>query len=129
MPKRLPPVAEMRAAHRRRDASYDGVFYLGVKSTGVFCRPSCPARQALVKNIVYFGTPQEAMGAGFRACKRCRPLDVPGAHPEWVMRLIARLERTPEQRLRDQDLKAMRVEPDRARRYFRQRFGMTFHAF
>jgi AraC family transcriptional regulator of adaptative response/methylated-DNA-[protein]-cysteine methyltransferase len=44
----------MRAAHQRRDASYDGVFYLGVKTTGVFCRPTCPARQALPRNIEYF---------------------------------------------------------------------------
>ena len=127
--RRLPPVAEMRAAHQRRDASYDGVFYLGVKTTGIFCRPSCPARQALAKNIEYFRSVKEAMFAGFRPCKRCRPLEVPGKHPEWAARLIARLEREPDQRLRDRDLRAMKIEPDRARRYFQQRFGMTFHAF
>lgn len=125
----LPPVAEMRAAHRRRDASYDGVFFLGVRTTGVFCRPSCPARQALAKNIEYFRTVKEALFAGFRPCKRCRPLEVPGTHPEWAARLIARLEKDPERRLRDQDLRAMGIEPDRARRYFHQRFAMTFHAF
>ena len=125
----LPPVAEMRAAHRRRDASYDGVFFLAVKTTGIFCRPSCPARAALPKNIEYYRTVKEAMFAGFRPCKRCKPLEVPGKHPEWAARLITRLEREPDRRLRDQDLRAMRIEPDRARRYFQQRFGMTFHAF
>lgn len=127
--QRLPPVAEMRAAHRRRDASYDGVFYLAVKTTGIFCRPSCPAKQALAKNISYFRTVKEALFAGFRPCKRCRPLEVPGAHPAWAAQLIARLEREPDRRLRDADLRAMRIQPDRARRYFQQRFGMTFHAF
>jgi AraC family transcriptional regulator of adaptative response/methylated-DNA-[protein]-cysteine methyltransferase len=127
--RHLPPVAEMRAAHRRRDASYDGVFYLAVKTTGVFCRPSCPARQALARNIEYFPTVHDALFAGFRPCKRCRPLEVPGAHPPWAARLIAHLEKQPDQRLRDRDLRALDVEPDRARRYFQQRYGMTFHAF
>jgi len=126
---RLPPVVEMEAAYQRRDASYDGVFYLGVRTTGVFCRPSCPARKPLARNVEYFGSVKEALFAGFRPCKRCRPLEVPGAHPEWVAGLIARLEKEPEQRIRDRDLRAVGVEPDRARRYFQQRYGMTFHAF
>jgi AraC family transcriptional regulator of adaptative response/methylated-DNA-[protein]-cysteine methyltransferase len=125
----LPPVEEMRAAHQRRDAGYDGVFYLGVKTTGIFCRPSCPARQALPKNIEYFATVKEALFAGFRPCKRCRPLEVPGTPPDWVNRLIARLEQEPDRRIREQDLRNAGVAPDRARRYFQRHYGMTFHAF
>jgi AraC family transcriptional regulator of adaptative response/methylated-DNA-[protein]-cysteine methyltransferase len=119
----------MESAYRRRDASYDGVFFLGVKTTGIFCRPSCPARKPLPRNVVYFRSVKDALFAGFRPCKRCRPLELPGAHPNWVTKLIARVEREPEQRIRDQDLRAMGIEPDRARRYFQQRYGMTFHAF
>jgi AraC family transcriptional regulator of adaptative response/methylated-DNA-[protein]-cysteine methyltransferase len=126
---RLPPVAEMEAAYRARDASYDGVFFLGVRTTGIFCRPSCPARKPLAKNVVFYGSVKDALFAGFRPCKRCRPLEVPGAHPGWVAGLIARLEREPERRVRDQDLRAAGVEPGRARRYFQRRYGMTFHAF
>ena len=126
---RLPPVAEMEAAFRERDASYDGVFYAAVKTTGIFCRPTCPARKPLARNVAFFGSVKEAMFAGFRPCKRRRPLEVPGAHPAWVADLIARLEREPEQRIRDRDLRAAGVTPDRARRYFQQRYGMTFHAF
>jgi AraC family transcriptional regulator of adaptative response/methylated-DNA-[protein]-cysteine methyltransferase len=81
---RLPPIAEMEAAYLRRDSSYDGVFYLGVRTTGIFCRPSCPARKPLPRNVEYFGSVKEAMFAGYRACKRCRPLEVPGAHPGWA---------------------------------------------
>lgn len=125
----LPPAAEMETAYRRRDASYDGVFYLGVTTTGIFCRPSCPARKPLARNVKFFGSVKDALFAGFRPCKRCRPLEVPGAHPAWVAGLIARLERTPERRFRDEDLRALGVEPGRARRYFRGRYGMTFHAF
>ncbi|MGH7699119.1 MAG: bifunctional transcriptional activator/DNA repair enzyme AdaA [Gemmatimonadales bacterium] len=126
---RLPPATEMEAAYRRRDASYDGVFYLGVRTTGIFCRPSCPARKPLGKNVEYFGSVKDALFAGYRPCKRCRPLEVPGAHPAWIKGLLARLEQDPERRLRDQDLRGLGVEPERARRYFQQRYGMTFHAF
>jgi AraC family transcriptional regulator of adaptative response/methylated-DNA-[protein]-cysteine methyltransferase len=125
----LPPIAEMEAAYQRRDASYDGLFYVCVKTTGIFCRPSCPARKPLARNVEYFRTVKEAMFAGFRPCKRCRPLEVPGAHPEWVSGLLDRLEREPDRRIRDYDLRAAGVEPERARRYFQQRYGMTFHAF
>ncbi len=126
---RLPSIAEMEAAYQQRDASYDGVFYLGVRTTGIFCRPSCPARKPLSKNVEFFHAVKDAMFAGYRPCKRCRPLEVPGAHPEWVSGLIARLEKEPERRIRDQDLRAAGIEPERARRYFQQRYGMTFHAF
>src|SRR5688500_14206298 len=125
----LPPIAEMEAAYRHRDASYDGLFYLGVRTTGIFCRPSCPARKPLARNVEYFRSVREAMFAGFRPCKRCRPLEVPGAHPSWVTELLDRLEREPERRIRDRDLRAVGVEPERARRYFQQRYAMTFHAF
>jgi AraC family transcriptional regulator of adaptative response/methylated-DNA-[protein]-cysteine methyltransferase len=126
---RLPPIAEMEAAYLRRDASYDGLFYLGVKTTGVFCRPSCPARKPLPGNVEYFASVKAAMFAGFRPCKRCRPLERSGAHPTWAAELIARVEREPERRIRDVDLHALGVEPERVRRYFQQRYGMTFHAF
>ena len=126
---RLPPLAEMQAAHARRDVSYDGVFYLAVKTTGVFCRPSCAARKPLAANVEYFASVREAMFAGFRPCKRCRPLEVAGAHPPWVIELLARVEQHPEERIRERDLRAAGVGPDRARRYFQRRYGMTFHAF
>lgn len=125
----LPPTSEMEAAYRRSDASYDGLFYLGVRTTGVFCRPSCPARKPLAKNVEYFASVRDAIFAGYRPCRRCHPLEVPGAHPAWVTRLIGEVQRDPGRRIRDQDLREMGIEPARVRRYFRRRYGMTFHAF
>lgn len=58
-----------------RDPSADGRFCFAVKTTGVFCRPSCRARRPLRKNVSFFETPARAQAAGFRACKRCLPLD------------------------------------------------------
>jgi len=59
----------------RRDRAHDGRFVFAVKTTGVFCRPSCSARQPLRKNVRFFETPAAAQQAGFRACKRCRPFE------------------------------------------------------
>jgi AraC family transcriptional regulator of adaptative response / DNA-3-methyladenine glycosylase II len=80
-----------------RDSRFDGWFYTAVTSTGIYCRPSCPARTPLRRNVRFYPSAAAAQGAGFRACRRCRPDAVPGS-PEWdtradvvarAMRLIA----------------------------------------
>jgi AraC family transcriptional regulator of adaptative response/methylated-DNA-[protein]-cysteine methyltransferase len=73
----IPPTAVMARAVARRDADYDGVFVVAVKTTGIFCRPSCPAR-ALPRNHVFFAGPADALSAGYRPCLRCKPLDAGG---------------------------------------------------
>lgn len=70
------------AAVDSRDSRFDGRFYLGVRTTGIYCRPSCPARTPLPRNCHYFRTAAGAVAAGFRACKRCRPDALPGSR-EW----------------------------------------------
>lgn len=59
-------------AWTNKDESYDGLFFSAVKTTGIFCRPSCPSKPHR-KNVIFFDTADEAMKAGFRPCKRCRP--------------------------------------------------------
>ena len=61
-----PPVPIMERAFRSRDASFDGLFVTGVRSTGIFCRPSCPARKPLARNLEFFGSVKEALFAGYR---------------------------------------------------------------
>jgi AraC family transcriptional regulator of adaptative response/methylated-DNA-[protein]-cysteine methyltransferase len=61
-------------AVQRRDATLDGTFFFGVMTTGVYCRPSCPARRPLRQNVRFYGTPAEAERDGLRPCLRCRPL-------------------------------------------------------
>ncbi len=68
-----------------RDARFDGRFYTGVLSTGIYCRPSCPARTPLAENVTFFPTAAAAQHAGFRACKRCLPGATPGS-PDWDTR-------------------------------------------
>jgi len=75
---RLDPEVAYRAASGR-DPRFDGRFFLGVTTTGIYCRPSCPARKPLRRNAVFFPTAAAAVAAGFRACKRCRPDALPGS--------------------------------------------------
>ncbi len=70
------------AVMQARDRSYDGVFFTCVKTTGIYCRPVCPARPPLQKNCLWVATAAEAEQQGFRACKRCRPESAPGS-PAW----------------------------------------------
>jgi AraC family transcriptional regulator, regulatory protein of adaptative response / DNA-3-methyladenine glycosylase II len=73
------------AAMGSRDARFDGWFVVGVTSTGIYCRPSCPARTPKREHVRFFAVAAAAQGTGFRACKRCRPDTTPGS-PEWDVR-------------------------------------------
>jgi AraC family transcriptional regulator of adaptative response/methylated-DNA-[protein]-cysteine methyltransferase len=73
--------AEAWSAVERRDAQFDGRFVYAVRSTGVFCRPSCPSRRALRANVEFFSTTDSAERAGFRACLRCRPTELATENP------------------------------------------------
>src|SRR5690349_23725838 len=73
-------------AMQTRDARFDGWFFIGVRTTGIYCRPSCPTPvQPKRTNIDFYPTAAAAQQAGFRACKRCRPDATPGS-PAWNLR-------------------------------------------
>jgi AraC family transcriptional regulator of adaptative response/methylated-DNA-[protein]-cysteine methyltransferase len=112
-----------------RDPEYDGVFYVGVRTTGVFCRPTCPARKPKRENCEFFADAQAALLASYRPCARCRPLSHPNETSDVVRRLVAAVERDPDRRWRDADFDALAVHASTARRQFRKRFGMTFIAY
>ena len=79
--RRLDTEACYRAVSSR-DRRFDGVFYTAVRTTGIYCRPSCPARTPAARNVEFHTTAAAAQAAGFRACKRCLPDATPGS-PEW----------------------------------------------
>ncbi|MFC8098946.1 AlkA N-terminal domain-containing protein [Streptomyces sp. NPDC057363] len=72
-------------AVRSRDARFDGAFFFAVETTGIYCRPSCPAVTPKRRNVRFFATAAAAQGSGFRACRRCRPDAVPGS-ADWNVR-------------------------------------------
>ncbi|MBE2252874.1 MAG: bifunctional DNA-binding transcriptional regulator/O6-methylguanine-DNA methyltransferase Ada [Myxococcus sp.] len=96
----VPPAVAFRSNEKRwsavcaRLAEADGHFVFAVKTTGVFCRPSCGARRPSRANVAFFESPDAAQRAGFRACKRCKPLETSLAarRQEWVLRLCRRIE-------------------------------------
>jgi AraC family transcriptional regulator of adaptative response/methylated-DNA-[protein]-cysteine methyltransferase len=124
----LPSRAEMERAFFASDPAYDGIFITGVRTTGIFCRPSCTARKPKVENIEFFGTVREALFAGYRPCLRCKPLESDST-PDWLAPLLQAVDQEPNRRFKDVDLRAFGVEPARARRFFLDRYGMTFHAY
>ena len=85
-------------AVKRRDLAFDGKFVFAVRTTGVFCRPSCASRPAKRENVTFFPTVAEAEKAGYRACKRCRPdkLGAPDPQMEAVKRACERIEKAEE---------------------------------
>jgi AraC family transcriptional regulator, regulatory protein of adaptative response / methylated-DNA-[protein]-cysteine methyltransferase len=125
----LPSGDEMYNALLARDAAFDGIFYVGVRSTGIFCRPVCPARKPARANVDFYPTARDALAHGFRPCKRCRPLNPPGETPGPIEQLIAEIESDPSLRLRDGDIVARGIQPAALRRWFKSQHGMTFHAY
>ena len=120
---------EFWRALMRRDSSYEGIFFLGVKTTGIFCRPICSARKPLRKNVEFFPGKTEALHAGFRPCLRCKPMQTTGEVPTLVEKLRTQIEHDPAQRLRERDLLDMGIDPSTARRQFQRYFGMSFQAY
>lgn len=127
------PRSEMERAFMDRDVSYDGLFYAAVTTTGIFCRPSCPARKAKSEHVEYFASAKEALFAGFRPCGRCRPLDgtasASAPAPAWIGPLVDRVEANPKQRISDAELRAGGADPVAVRRWFLRTYGMTFQAY
>ncbi|WP_199617674.1 bifunctional transcriptional activator/DNA repair enzyme AdaA [Paenibacillus alkalitolerans] len=109
-----------------KNTEYEGLFYVGVKTTGVFCRPTCPARKPKFENCEFFESAQQALLASYRPCQRCRPLSHPNHVSDIVRVLVEAVENNPEKRWKGQDFKNLSVDESTARRQFKKRFGMTF---
>lgn len=128
MPK-LPTPDVMYRALAARDPAFDGLFFVAVKTTRIFCRSVCHARTPKRENVEFFPKPHDALYAGYRPCLRCRPLDHGRQPPPVVERLLAAVEADPSGRLREHDLARMGIDPSSARRAFQRYCGMTFHAY
>jgi AraC family transcriptional regulator of adaptative response/methylated-DNA-[protein]-cysteine methyltransferase len=126
---RLPSTEVMYRAVVERDPAFEGLFYVAVKTTGIFCRPTCRVRTPKRENVEFFASVNECLHAGFRPCRRCRPLEREPDAPPVVARLLAEVEADPNSRLRDVDLAQRGIDPSTARRAFRRYCGMTFQAY
>ena len=114
------------AALIARDPAYDGFAYVGVTTTGIFCRLTCPARKPKRSNVVFFSCRDAAQGAGFRPCLRCKPLDPNRPTSGALKELRDRVGAEPERRWSAADLKALGYDPSTLRRAFQREYGVTF---
>jgi AraC family transcriptional regulator of adaptative response/methylated-DNA-[protein]-cysteine methyltransferase len=119
----------MRRAFAEKDASFDGLFVVAVRTTGIFCRPTCRARPPRPENDEFFADAAEAAAAGYRACKMCRPTEPPGRAPAVVGRLKELAAAATDAPLREDDLRELGIDPATARRQFRAHCGVTFAAY
>ncbi|NIZ60335.1 bifunctional transcriptional activator/DNA repair enzyme protein Ada [Sedimentitalea sp. CY04] len=122
----MPEFTTLYDALVARDERYDGRAYVGVTSTGIFCRLTCPARKPKPENCQFFETVGACIDAGFRACKRCHPLAPMAEADPLVDRLLKSLEARPGYRWSEDDLGAMGLDASTVRRSFKRHFGMTF---
>jgi AraC family transcriptional regulator of adaptative response/methylated-DNA-[protein]-cysteine methyltransferase len=115
----------------RRDLEADGTFVLAVKTTGIYCRPICTARQPLRKNVRFFADPVEAEAAGFRACKRCRPeaRSAREADAERVARAIAIIRASEVAPQLDDLARQLGQSPFHFHRIFKAATGITPKAY
>lgn len=108
---------------------YEGIFITAVKTTGIFCRPSCRARKPKAENVNFYDTNQEAIQNGFRPCKICKPMEKMDETPTSIQKIINELHQNPYLRINDDGLKQRGVEPSQIRRWFKLHHHMTFHAY
>jgi AraC family transcriptional regulator of adaptative response/methylated-DNA-[protein]-cysteine methyltransferase len=115
---------------KANDCSYDGCFYVGVHSTGIYCLPSCKAKLPLLKNVRFYSTREEAIAAGLRGCRRCHSESYPDVLPAWVKTLVSYMRRNRTERLTEQRLRDIAgVDITTIRRYFHTHLGTTALAF
>ncbi len=113
----------------RRDSSFVGVFFTAVKTTGIFCQPTCTARTPKPENVEFFETPKEAILHGYRPCKVCKPMELFDQTPSYIRNLLKELQAEPSMRLKEEDLRQRGIEPAGVRRWFKKHHGMTFSAY
>ena len=125
----MPSTSKMYRALAERDSAYDGVFFAAIRTTGIFCRPTCAAKKPRQENVEFYPSIGDAVSAGYRPCKRCRPMEPAGKAPAWLEPLLARVEQEPTRRWKDEDLRRENLDPLKVRRWFLSNHGITFHAY
>ena len=119
----------MYQASYEKNSDFEGVFWMAVKTTGIFCRPTCTARKPKPENVEFFDNTKDAILKGCRPCKVCKPLENPDETPAEIQKLMDELSVNPETKFKDIDLVERGLQPITVKRWFLKHHGMTFHAF
>lgn len=119
----------MYQASYEKNSDFEGVFWMAVKTTGIFCRPTCTARKPKPENVEFFDNTKDAIQKGYRPCKVCKPLVNPDETPLDIRKLLIELSENPGLKLKDVDLVERGLQPITVKRWFLKHHGMTFHVF
>src|SRR4051795_10361354 len=125
----LPPPDTMYRALCGRDSTFEGIFVAGIRTTGIFCRPTCSAKKPHPQNVEFFANASDALLGGYRPCLRCQPMDPAKPAPPLIERLRAEVEKAPGGRITEKELRDLAIDPSTARRQFKRHYGMTFQAY
>lgn len=112
-----------------RNQSYVGIFYVGVKTTSIFCIATCRARKPKYENVEFFSTFKSALDEGYRPCKICKPTENSNQAPEEVIKAIELMNKEPKTKITDYELRLNNLSPEIIRRWFKKHYGITFHAY
>jgi AraC family transcriptional regulator of adaptative response/methylated-DNA-[protein]-cysteine methyltransferase len=119
----------MYTALLNKDSNYEGIFFAGIITTGIFCRPSCTARKPKQENVEYFSSGNEALQYGYRPCKVCHPLEYKGEIPQALKSLMKEIDQNQTIKIKDADLRKRGFDPASIRRWFKKNHDMTFQAY
>ncbi|HAP96455.1 MAG TPA: XRE family transcriptional regulator [Chryseobacterium sp.] len=120
---------QMYRASYEKNSDFEGVFWMAVKTTGIFCRPTCTARKPKPENVEFFDNTKDAIKNGYRPCKVCKPLVNRDETPLDIRKLLIELSENPGLKLKDVDLVERGLQPITVKRWFLKHHAMTFHTF
>lgn len=112
-----------------RDDKFVGIFYVGVKTTGIFCIATCRARKPKYENVEFYSDVKDVLRNGYRPCKICKPTENSNEPPEDVRRAIELLDQSESLKISDGELKQQDISPEKIRRWFKKHHGVTFQGY
>lgn len=112
-----------------KDQSFVGIFFVGVKTTSVFCIATCRARKPKFENVEFYTTFKEALDNGYRPCKICKPTENANQAPEQIELAIKLVKENPKEKITDYQLRQLDISPETVRRWFKKNYGITFQAY
>jgi AraC family transcriptional regulator of adaptative response/methylated-DNA-[protein]-cysteine methyltransferase len=112
-----------------KDKKFEGKFYIAVKTTGIFCNPTCTAKIPKQENIVFYKTTKDALMDGYRSCKVCKPMSLSGKAPRDVKILLQEIAENPTIKFKDYDLVKRGISPDKVRKWFQDNHDLTFQDY
>lgn len=112
-----------------RKQSFVGIFFVGVKTTSVFCIATCRARKPKLENVEFYTSFKEALDNGYRPCKICKPTENANQAPKQVEKAIILVKENPKDKITDFQLRQKGISPEVVRRWFKNNYGMTFQAY